>query len=120
MAEKEKVDTILRTIWTFNVRCSAAGFRCFGRFGLVQVTDDALAAGAVPDPLGDTQSAWMLNFKFFQEEADNRHIYYEGDLKAKRKLRGLGQSIAIVMESDAASTATAVVSFGIRTLFSLK
>ena len=121
VAEKHQVGTILRTIYRFSLRHSVAGSRVAVRFGGIKVSDDALAAGAVPDPFGDLEAGWMYNEWVFQEQADNNTISIERDIKAKRRLQGLAETIAFVLDNDPGSAAgSAIWSIGLRTLFSIR
>ena len=121
IAEKEKVGTVLRVIWSWNVRAFTAGNLVSGRFGWIKVTDEAIAMNSVPGPSTDFGSSWMHNEFFEQEDAANVPAYLKGDSKSKRRLDGLGQSIAFVAESNgAASVGSAQFSFAGRILFSLK
>ena len=120
LIEKQQVGTILRTLWTVSVRSSTAGNLAFGRFGLIRVTDDAMAASSVPTPLSDHLSSWMLNNTYRQEDAANVPREYSGDLRSQRRLEGFEQTIAFAIESDPASVGNAIYSFGFRFLFSIK
>ena len=119
VAEKRDVRTILRTIGTLYVRATSAGSLVTGRFGLIKVTDDAMAAGVLPDPVGDTESSWLYNTMYRQEDAANVPVRYDFDLKGRRRLMGDGQTIGIIIESSTTSVGEATYSFGIRFLYSM-
>ena len=100
VAEKQAVGTIERLVGGFSVRSSGAGLNIRGRLGFIKVTDDALALGAVPDPMGDLESSWMYNQFWSQEDAANVPVYYNFDVKSRRRLDGYGQSIAFVIDAE--------------------
>jgi len=119
LVEKNDVRSVVRVIWSFFVRSATAGNRASGRFGMIVVTDDAMAASAVPDPLGDPLDAWYLNTGFFQEDAANVPVEQRGDLRSARRLLGDGQTIAFVAESDlGSSSGSMLITFMARVLYS--
>ena len=118
LVEKNRVRTIVRVIWQFQVRSATAGNRAAGRFGLIKVSDDAMAVTQVPDPLGDHIAGWYLNVGFFQEDAANVPVVLQGDLRSKRRLLGDAETIAWVAESDtSASVGSAQLTFLARILY---
>ncbi len=120
-AEKNDVGTVLRVIGSFDVRSATAGNIASGRFGLVLVTDDALAGTTVPDPLQDVASSWLLNRSFFQEDAANVPRTYEFDVRSQRRLPGNEYTIAIVVQSDVGSTVGSLnFGFAMRVLYRVK
>ena len=120
LAEKQQIMNIKRVVGTFRVRSASAGSIATGRYGLVKVTDDALAASAVPDPLGDLESDWLLNHHFYQEEGQNIPFSREIDNKSGRTLRGFGQTLAWVLDNSSGSTASIVYAIGLRFLLGIR
>ena len=118
VAEKRDVRTILRTIGNFSIRSSTAGNLACGRFGIVRISDDAMASNVTPDPIGDSESSWLYNQAFFQEDAANVPVFFDFDLKGKRRLTGDGQTLVIICESSSQSVGSFIVNWGIRFLYS--
>ena len=108
--------TILRMLIRFTIRSAVAGFLSSGRFGITQVTDDALAAVAMPDPAGDFSSSWMINQHYIQEDGANVPVIIDRDLRAQRTLRGERNTVGFVL--DATGSAASVWSIALRVLYS--
>ena len=117
---KQDVGTVLRVIGTMTFRAAGAGSLVTGGVGMVRVTDDAMAAGALPDPLGDLSSSWLFNQRWSQEDAANVPVRYDVDVKSRRRLDGFGQTIALVLQSSSASVGSTLVNSSFRLLFQVK
>ena len=89
VAEKNEIGKVLRIHGMFEYSAEVGGSHVFGRFGLIVVTDDAMATGggALPDAGIDTGSPWMMTHPF-STEADNLAIPREIplDVKVKRRI----------------------------------
>jgi len=121
VAEKFRIGTIKRILWSVNVRSSSAGALVAGRFGIIRVTDDAMSVPTIPSPIGDPESSWMLNNDWQQQDAANVPVYLKGDLRSQRRLLGDGQTLAFAFSSDgAASAASALFGFALRILYTIK
>jgi len=121
VGEKFRIGTILRILCQLTTRSSSAGARSAGRWGIIKVTDDALAVPTVPLPISDLENDWMINNWHGQEDAANLPVVQTVDLRSKRKLGGDGQTLAFVIESDgAASGATTVFTMAFRILYAIK
>ena len=116
--QKRDIRTILRTVGTFTARASSAGSFVGGRFGLIRVSNTAMVAPSVPNPLFDTENSWLFNKEYFQEDAANVPTKFEFDVHGMRRLLGDEQTIAISIGSSSISVGSALVSFGIRFLYS--
>ena len=117
LADKRIVKTIIRMLIHFVYKNPTANVQTFGRWGIHQMTDDALAAGAVPDPLGDFTAGWMVNEHFHTDESTltDNHRYL--DIRSKRRLEGDRNTIGFVIESDPASNGGVDWAYGIRILY---
>ena len=122
IAEKRNVGTILRILGQFYYGATATGQHCYGRWGIHQVTDDALVALAVPDPRGDATAGWLANNNYYVRDSGaggplelNR---VDLDLRGKRRLDGERQTLAFVIDSNPGSDGTLSYGFGFRILYS--
>ena len=119
VAEKRAVHSVLRVILDFGWSATGANFAVNARIGLVVVHDDALAAGAVPDPFGDEAAGWMLNQWVSVDgaaSADFRHI--TRDLRAGRVLPGEFSTLAFVLDAASSNDSSMNWSLGLRVLYS--
>ena len=80
----------------------------------MQVSDDALAAGAVPDPIGDPTAGWMYNEAVQLDEPTLVNTHFERDIRSKRRLEGDRNTIMFALEMN---TGNLVWSMGIRLLY---
>jgi len=91
--------------------------------GIVVVTADALAAGAVPDPVSDFTTDWYF-WKHLDQHlpSNNAESFNQGviewDIRTARKLRG-GYRLALVIDKGA-SIFVLNFSFGMRGLWTIK
>ena len=81
-----------------------------GAFGIIIVTDKAIAAGvaSIPGPFTDgDDDGWFVHQSFFQRTqlvaTMNPTVQYVIDSKAKRILEGKGMALALVGENGGAS-----------------
>ena len=88
-----------------------------GRYGIHLATDDAIAATALPDASGDSDSAWMLNKDYFYRRDDLDVEKEYTDVRVKRKLYSSKMSIYFMLESV---NGALTYGFGARVLFSWK
>ena len=120
-------ETILRTVGNISIQSDqlAAGEQQLGAFGLIVVTDLAIAAGvaSIPDPVTDAaDDGWFVYVPFAQSFAFASAVgfdskcdrLYSFDSKAKRKFEE-GQTIAVVV-ANAHSTHGLQISAGFRIL----
>ena len=108
-------ETILRTVGRFAVSSdqTAATEGALGAFGMIVVTDLALAAGAasIPGPVTDaSDDGWFLYVPIAQENllatavGIIRSVNYDFDSKAKRKVED-GRAVALMVENASAAFA---------------
>ena len=107
--------TVLRTVGSISIRSDnfAASELQMGAFGLIMVTDIALAAGiaSIPDPVSNPDDDWFVyqgfqNSTLFSDATGivtQSAISYAFDSKAKRIVSGDGIAIAIVVANAQAS-----------------
>ena len=99
--------TVLRVVGGISVASdqAAANEEQIGAFGMIIVTDIAIAAGiaSIPGPGTDGQDDWFVHQSFAQQgnQATNvdASMWYAIDSKAKRVLDGDGKAIAVVVEN---------------------
>ena len=70
VADKNEIRRVVTVHFDFDYSSDAATQHVFGRFGLIVVSDDAMAVPQVPDPVGDADASWMMNHHY-HTEADN-------------------------------------------------
>ena len=104
--------TLLRCIGGLSIASDQAGAveTQLGAFGMVLVTDLALAAGAasIPGPFTDGEDDGWFCHQSFQQEGDasvtsSLPRWYPFDTKGKRIMEGIGISIAIMVENGHAT-----------------
>ena len=119
-------ETILRTrcrLWVRSDQAAAIEPQT-GAFGLIVVTDRAVAAGAasIPGPATDGgDDGWFVHQQIIQASASTgiSGVGYEIDSKAMRKVEDGGE-IAIVIENLSPTVATGfIISFSVRLLAKL-
>ena len=116
-AEKDQVDQVVRVHLAFDYSSDSAN-HVFGRFGLVVVTDNALAIGSssVPNPISDVDDRWLTNMFFADEIAETVGVnWIPVDVRVRRNILN-GHSLMFSMAIDAASTANTHWSVGMRIL----
>jgi len=116
---KDKIHSILRIVGQFQYRINAVNAEIGGRFGFIVVSDDALAANAVPDPATDSESDWMLNMVYYADDSTLRMHQIDFDNRSARRLPGGEHTLAFVIEGNIA-TNTVNWGIGARILFSYK
>ncbi len=86
------------------------------------VTDDALAAGSVPDPgaAGDPDSSLMMHQFFEWDRTALEYLTQEGKTGVQRKLPSSKMTLAMVVDNDAGSNASLLFAFSLRVLFAWK
>jgi len=88
-AEKNEIDQIVRIHFKFQYAADAGGAHTFGRFGLITITDEAMAIGgsSTPSPIGDSENPWMLN-EYFETEVDQLVAQQEitRDVRVRRNI----------------------------------
>ena len=92
--------TIRRVIAHVNYAPVGLGTHEFA-IGIAVVTMDAMAAGALPDPLGDFQQGWYYWTQrpmLVDAEAGLRTLDFDFDVRTMRKLRG-GYRLALITET---------------------
>ena len=98
--------TIMRILGNLTMRAAAANLQIFFRAGLIVVTDDALVAGAVPEPWADP-APWMWeDTGLFETDSANDGSQYHRlviDVRVKRRMPQAEHSLVMVLENLAAS-----------------
>ena len=120
VADKQRVDKIVRTIMTFRYWQNSANGEVHGRIGMHVVTDDALAAGAVPDPAGDFRSAWYFNEQYYTDDTRVGILdILKYDTRTQRKIPSLS-TLCWMLEANAGSGGSLIWGLGVRCLYSVK
>jgi len=119
VAEKQRVGTVLRIVGDIYIHNETVNAQVFGRWGIHPVTDDGLAASAVPDPTTDVGAGWMWNEHFYSDSSTVGRDAYRSklDIRAKRRIAG-ETTLAFVIENIGAGPMQ--YAFGFRLLYSVK
>ena len=115
-AEKRIVARVEVVFGSIHFRSIAANATILGRYGIIVVGDDALAAGALPDPFGDDESSWMWNRELLWDRTDLEHTILEIRTRTRR-LIPQGSTLAFVLENSALSANTMGWNLGLRLLY---
>ena len=104
--------TVLRVVGNLSISSdqSAGGERQIGAFGMIRVTEAALAVGvtAMPDPVAEADDDGWFVYQSFAQRGDlsvtnPSSFQYDFDSKAKRIIEGEGIAIAVMItNADAA------------------
>ena len=103
VAEKRNVARVDRCFGDFMFRGQNANTALAGRFGLIVVTDDAMAALVVPDPLNDDESSWYWNQVLLWDEPTVEYARVRMDAKTRRRIPQ-SSTMAFVCEVTAGQT----------------
>jgi len=116
LADKNEIRRVVRVHLSFGYSSDVGGNHVFGRFGLIVANDDAIVAGAVPDPVNDSGDSWMMN-DIFHTEIDNLQQKQEikHDIRASRLIPS-GKSLVFVLDTDAAQVGNLHWHVGMRLL----
>ena len=115
LTEKHNISGVVTIHWDLSLRATTPGQNIHGRFGMIVVEDDALAASAVPEAVTDGDAPWLLNrFWNFLSSADESK-YLSGQVKARRRI-GIKETLAFIFESDSTSDGSVDMAFGMRVL----
>ena len=105
-------EVAIRTVGSLSIASDQTGANeeQIGAFGMILVTDSAVAIGvtAMPDPVVDaSDDGWFVYQSFAQNTALNSagvgSITYPIDSKAKRILEGTGMNIAVMLTNSHAT-----------------
>jgi len=118
--EKDRIARIERLIGAVSTSAVTSGARYSGAFGFHIVTDDALAAVAVPDPIGDEDSAWYWHQEFHSRNVDFERMHQPFDTKTKRVLNSSKMTLMFALNVDGVSDSTVQWEVYFRLLFSWK
>ena len=119
--EKSRVGTVLRLVGDIYAHNVTANAQSFGRWGIHLLTDDAMAAGTVLEPLTDHQADWMWNEHIY---ADSSTVALDPfrkplDIRSKRRIPNLF-TLAFVMEISSAANGALDWALGLRVLYLVK
>ena len=120
VSDKQRVGTVLRIVGDFIYHNTTLNAQTFGRWGIHVVTDDAMTAGALPDPSGDFRGAWMWNSHFYIDRSvagDSVHERF--DIRSKRIIPSLS-TLAWILEIGSAANGAMDYSWTARLLYSVK
>ena len=118
--EKDRIARIETVIGRFTHQSSTEGARRHGAFGLHVVTDDAMAAAAVPDPIGDEDSAWYWHEEFNAESVGGESITSRWQTRTKRVLASSKMTLMFAAQVSSASDSAIIYSVNMRVLFTWK
>ena len=118
VAEKRDVRSLIRLVFKYTFHQISANSEIQGRFGFHVITDDALAAGVVPEPLGDSESSWWANESYFADrpEVGFRDVV-ERDIRTGRRLPGELSTLAFIHDNNVASGGSVGWSIAARILY---
>ena len=117
VGEKRQIHGIERCVLDIAFSGFAANNNVAGRWAMVQVTDDAMAAGAVPDPFGEPTAGWVFNEALLWDDADLNLHHLHFDLRTRRRLDGARNTFALMVENSASSSASLQYYSSARILF---
>ncbi len=118
LVAKNEVKKIVRVHLRFSHAAESA-LHTHGRFGLIMVQDDNIADSpdSLPDPIGDSDAAWLINDHFENEVTEgivNEQVQH--DIRAQR-LVPRGTTLAFGLEVSSAATASLHWHVAMRILF---
>ena len=120
VADKQRVDRVVRTIMWFRYWNETANAEVHGRIGIHPLTDDSMAAGSGQDPAGDFRGSWLFNEQYYTDSpdvGDPREIRF--DTKVQRRIPSL-TTLAFMIEANAASAGQVQWGLGLRLLYAVK
>jgi len=120
VGEKFNIGTILRVVGVINYRGAVANATIIARWGLAIVSDDALALGSVPDPVGDPSFGWFFNDSLMWNEPNQEHRERNIDLGTSRRLIGDASTLIASFENGSGSSQNLEVKFALRILYRKK
>ncbi len=103
VGEKRSLNGIRRLIVDMSWVGSAANVDIAARIGVIQVSDDSLAGGVVPDPLTDPTAGWLMNEGLLWDEPNLEQARQHWDLKVPRRLDGARNTFAFMLENSVSS-----------------
>ena len=98
--------TILRMVLGLAIVSPSSNVDILGAHGVSLVTQDALTAGAVPDPETDLVDWYLLDHFYLEMGSSERAQQYQWDIRSKRRIRGGDRTIVHVMDNSVSSTGT--------------
>ena len=109
---------LLRVYFDFHYGSQSLNQAVYGAWGLHVVTDDALAAVAVPDPAAaaEPESSWMWWQHFFQDTSQLEKLTIIGKTLTQRLIPNRS-SLVFTLNNDIASDGNMEFSVNLRTLF---
>ena len=110
--------TVIRAILDVGMQGSSFGLDWFGAFGISVITRDALAAGAVPDPITDfVDWYWHKSYYDRTDTGAGAAVSHERvDLRSARQIRGVGRTMAFIFDVNSGSTGDVIFSVSARLL----
>ena len=117
VGEKFNIGKILRVFGEVHFRGQSANVNLAGRFGLAIITDDSLAAGVVPDALGDEAFGWYWNAPMLWDRPDLEFQKSIVDARTQRKLIGDASTLILMIENNSIAMD---YMFGLRILYQKK
>ena len=115
-AEKLGIAKVIRVHLRFNYVNATLNSQAFGRYGLIVENDDAVAAGAHLDPIGDGDGPWLINdFYHADQSVAGDQFEQQHDLKAQRLIKPKF-SLEFVLDVDSASNGSLNWNVGMRIL----
>ena len=113
--------TVIRAILEVAMKATTNNADFYGAFGVYTDTRDAVVAGAVPDPISDfVDWYWHKNF-YGNHDADGGEtvIYDRIDLRTARAIRGVGRTLAFVLDVNAAAASGITFTINARLLLAI-
>ena len=95
--------TVVRMIGSLDLQPAAVNLNTYGAFGICVVSRDAVAAGAVPDPITDLVD-WYYHVSFYMNQQQELKVEkFPFDIRTKRLIRGVDRTLVAILEVAAAA-----------------
>ena len=109
--------TVLRMILQTVMFPGVASTDVIGAMGVAVMTRDALAAGAVPDPIADLVDwYWLTHYRLLTQVTNEGDRLGPVDIRTKRAIRGEGRTLALVFDNSSSSGGSVGFEFSARLL----
>ena len=105
IAEKARIQTVLRIVGRVGFFADAVNTEMFGRWGITPVTDIALANNIVPDPTGasDSEGRWMWNNVYLNRKTQIELTQDVVDIRSRHRFRANANTLALVVKNTGAA-----------------
>ena len=115
LTEKHNLSGFITCHYDFHWKSAAVNAQVFGRWGLIVVEDDAMAAGVLPEAIQDSDAPWLHNQHFHWDESSLTERFVHGQMKAKRRI-GIKETLMFQVQVNASSNSSVDWGIGMRIL----